>query len=134
MASQNGNTPKRSDHCTHPTQSWCDCDWCRINHHWVKPAERKPAERLTEMGSALKMLSGGLPTVILQYPNGRFGIAGRIPGQLTRPQTHGTPQVPPTRCSMVWDTEQEVIDALVSVGVTRFQRADCSWYIAPVEG
>ncbi len=28
--------PKRSDHCTHPDQEWCDCDWCRLNHHWIE--------------------------------------------------------------------------------------------------
>lgn len=22
-------TPQRDEHCTHPAQSWCDCDWCR---------------------------------------------------------------------------------------------------------
>lgn len=21
---------KREDHCTHPDQKWCDCDWCRF--------------------------------------------------------------------------------------------------------
>lgn len=21
--------PSRVDHCTHPEQAWCDCDWCR---------------------------------------------------------------------------------------------------------
>lgn len=21
---------KRQDHCTHPEQKWCDCDWCRF--------------------------------------------------------------------------------------------------------
>jgi hypothetical protein len=20
----------REDHCTHPEQHWCDCDWCRV--------------------------------------------------------------------------------------------------------
>lgn len=25
---------RREDHCTHPKQAWCDCDWCRINNHW----------------------------------------------------------------------------------------------------
>ena len=20
---------ERADHCTHPEQTWCDCDWCR---------------------------------------------------------------------------------------------------------
>lgn len=23
-------TNRRSDHCTHPNQAWCDCDWCRL--------------------------------------------------------------------------------------------------------
>jgi hypothetical protein len=23
------DTRKRDDHCTHPNQNWCDCDWCR---------------------------------------------------------------------------------------------------------
>ena len=22
--------PTREDHCTHPEQDWCDCDWCRV--------------------------------------------------------------------------------------------------------
>ncbi len=22
--------PVREDHCTHPAQAWCDCDWCRV--------------------------------------------------------------------------------------------------------
>jgi hypothetical protein len=22
--------PAREDHCTHPGQKWCDCDWCRV--------------------------------------------------------------------------------------------------------
>jgi hypothetical protein len=22
--------PVREDHCTHPEQGWCDCDWCRV--------------------------------------------------------------------------------------------------------
>ena len=21
---------RRDDHCTHPNQEWCDCDWCRL--------------------------------------------------------------------------------------------------------
>jgi len=25
---------RREDHCTHPDQTWCDCDWCRIHDHW----------------------------------------------------------------------------------------------------
>lgn len=83
-----------------------------------------------EMARAMKMMSGGLPTAITKYPSGRYGLVGRIPGELTRPATSGTPQYPPLRVSMVWQTEQEVIDALVALGITKFQRADCSWYEA----
>ena len=25
----NTGTSRRDEHCTHPTQTWCDCDWCR---------------------------------------------------------------------------------------------------------
>ena len=21
---------RRAEHCTHPNQNWCDCDWCRV--------------------------------------------------------------------------------------------------------
>lgn len=21
---------KREEHCTHPSQEWCDCDWCQL--------------------------------------------------------------------------------------------------------
>jgi hypothetical protein len=27
----------REDHCTHPTQKWCDCDWCRYLRAQIKP-------------------------------------------------------------------------------------------------
>ena len=23
-------TLTRDTHCTHPNQTWCDCDWCRV--------------------------------------------------------------------------------------------------------
>lgn len=23
---------RREEHCTHPDQEWCDCDWCRLVH------------------------------------------------------------------------------------------------------
>jgi hypothetical protein len=67
-------------------------------------------------------------TAILRYPSGRYGLVGRLPLALTKPSTHGTPQVPPLRVSRVWDTENEVIRALLALGITRFQLADRSWY------
>jgi hypothetical protein len=63
-------------------------------------------------------------TSILRYPSGRFGIVGSVPVALTKERGG----MFPGRDSMVWATEQEAIDALLSVGVTRFQLADCSWF------
>ena len=95
---------------------------------------------------------GRLSTAILRYPTGKYGIVGSIPIELTKISTHskgkwwdtwgpyqpayfwtcptGTPQHPPNRVSMVWETEREAIDALLSIGVDRFQLSDCSWYKA----
>jgi hypothetical protein len=69
-------------------------------------------------------------TAILRYPSGRFGIVGSVPVALTKERAG----MFPGRDSMVWATEQEAIDALLSIGVTRFQRADCSWYSTSAEG
>jgi len=91
---------------------------------------------MNEMAQALKLLSKGLPTCIQKITEvcplqGKYHLVGRIPGELSQlvTQKH-TPQIPPLRESKVWDTEAEVIDALLAVGVTRFQRADYSWYEA----
>ena len=78
---------------------------------------------MSEMSQAFRMLKGGLPTVVIKYPSGRYGLAGRIPVELTEPVTGGTPQVPPLRGSKVWATEQDVVDALLALGITDFQRS-----------
>lgn len=36
---------KREDHCTHPEQEWCDCDWCRLVRADQAKRERKNAAR-----------------------------------------------------------------------------------------
>lgn len=37
---------KREEHCTHPEQDWCDCDWCRfIRAEGAKRAKRNAARR-----------------------------------------------------------------------------------------
>lgn len=77
-----------------------------------------------ELASALRQIRN-MSTAILQYPNGRFGIVGSIPIELTEETVSGFSV---SRSSLVWDTEQGVIDALASIGVTRFQLADCTWY------
>jgi len=69
---------------------------------------------------------GRSSTAILKYPTGRFGIAGSVPYELTRP----TPKslTLGARSSIVWETEKEAIDALLNIGMTEFQLADCTWY------
>jgi hypothetical protein len=86
----------------------------------------KRQARHSELGSAMAILSGRMATVILRYPSGRYGLAGSIPGELTELDPRAFS--PGQRKSMVWNTEQEAIDALLAVGITRFQLADCSWY------
>jgi hypothetical protein len=83
---------------------------------------------MAELARAMRMFSGRMSTAIQRYPSGRYGIVGSIPYELTEPNPQGTPQIPPLRRSLVWNTEQEVIDALLALGLTHFQRADCSWY------
>ncbi len=79
-------------------------------------------------GEALAFFQRGkMATAILKCPTGRFCLVGSVPAQLTKPS--GSP-FSPDPVSMVWETEQQVIDALLSIGVTKFQRADCSWYAA----
>ncbi len=78
-----------------------------------------------ELAYAMKML-GNLPTVIQKYPSGRYGVVGSMPIELTEERGG----MFPGRKSKVWDTEQEVIDALLAIGYEKFQLADCSWYHA----
>lgn len=77
------------------------------------------------VGEAGFILRGNLPTAITKYPTGKYGIVGSIPLQLTRERVSAFQKI---RVSMVWETEQEVIEALLKVGIQRFQLADCSWY------
>lgn len=69
-----------------------------------------------------------LSTAILRYPSGRFGIVGSVPYELTEPAKNSL--TPGLRKSMVWETEQEAISALTAIGLTHFQKADCSWFDA----
>ena len=59
-------------------------------------------------------------TAVLRYPSGKYGVCGSVPIELCKEN----------QSSKVWDTEQEVIDALLSIGMTHFQKADCTWYDA----
>ena len=76
------------------------------------------------VGEATALLSRRLATAIQRYPNGRYGLVGSMPVELTVPRGG----MFPGRNSMSWDTEQAVIDALLAIGITHFQLDDCSWY------
>ena len=82
---------------------------------------------MSELAHAMQMM-GHLPTAIMKYPSGRYGIVGSIPVELTHEVRSGYSMV---KVSNVWNTEQEVIQALRDIGKTRFQRADYTWYQEP---
>lgn len=69
----------------------------------------------------MSSIFGRMSTAILRHPSGRYGIVGSVPAELTE-MRRGVAQ------SRVWDTEEAAIEALLSIGCTKFQRADCSWY------
>jgi hypothetical protein len=52
---------------------------------------------------------------------------GSVPTELCVPYQSGFTRGLTSRC---WPTEQEAMDALVAIGITRFQRADYSWHNA----
>jgi hypothetical protein len=70
-------------------------------------------------------LKKNFSTVIIDCPNGMFKLAGAIPPELTREVKSGFTV---TRDSILFDTEDEAVEALLDLGITKFQLADCSWY------
>ena len=70
--------------------------------------------------------SAKLSTAILKCPTGKFTLVGSVPRALCHP----TPKslTLGAMSANVYDTEDEVIDALLAIGITRFQLSDCSWY------
>ena len=86
---------------------------------------------MSEMAFALKLLHRGLPTCIQQIKwkcplQGKYGFVGAVPVALSVAKPSYSS--PDNRISNHYDTEQEAIDALLSIGITRFQLSDCSWY------
>ena len=59
-------------------------------------------------------------TAILKYPTGKYSLCGAVPVDLmTGVEKNYFP---------IWDTEQQAIDALISVGITTFQLSNCEFY------
>ena len=65
-------------------------------------------------------------TAILKCPNGRYTLVGSVPVELCHPAKNSL--TPGLMNPNVYATEQEVIEALLQIGITHFQRANCSWY------
>lgn len=80
---------------------------------------------MSDYNDLIRFTKTKLPTAIQQYPSGKFGIVGSIPYNLTREKQSGFSTI---RVSMIWDTEQEVIDAILGEGIIKFQLSDCTWY------
>ena len=85
---------------------------------------------MSDYNDLVRLVNAKLSTVIQKYSMncklaGKYGIVGSIPIELTHTRRSGYSTI---RVSNVYDTEQEVIDALLSVGYTKFQLSDCSWY------
>ena len=80
---------------------------------------------MSDYHDLIRFSNAKLSTAIQKYPTGKYGIVGSIPFELTRTRRSGYSTI---RVSNVYGTEQEVIDALLSVGYTKFQLSDCTWY------
>lgn len=89
--------------------------------------------RVSELSRAAALLSGGFTTSIQQvnYPfhngkpnprHGQFFFVGTIPIECCRTDEHGH-----IVGSQFYPTEDEAIRAALAAGVTRLQRADCSF-------
>lgn len=73
----------------------------------------------TELSNALGIISARKPICIQRFPTGKYGLVGSVPLLLYDQEARRT---------CLWQTEQEVIDALLALKITRFQLDDCSWY------
>ena len=80
---------------------------------------------MSDYNGMLKLLNTKMPTAILKYPTGKYGICGSIPIELTEERNSSYETI---RVSKIFNSEEDVIKALVSVGYETFQLSDCSWY------
>ena len=83
---------------------------------------------MSDYNDLARFATAKLSTAILAYPSGRFGLVGSVPYALSEPTKHSL--TPGARSSLVWETEEDAIAALLAIGITHFQRADCTWYDA----
>jgi hypothetical protein len=87
---------------------------------------------MSEYNELCRFMNSKLPTCIQEIRcdnclyKGKFQLVGSIPIELTnlKPTMYDRNH----RSSKVWNTEKEVIDALLAIGIKEFQLADTSWY------
>ena len=67
-----------------------------------------------------------LSTAIIKLPTGKYTLVGSVPIELTtlRP-TLGNPDHWDTQ---VFETEEQAINALLHLDITKFQLSNCLWY------
>ena len=68
---------------------------------------------------------GKLPTCIVKYGQ-TYSLVGSMPIELCEKKQNSIYQ--DYYASKTWDSLDAAIDAVKSVGITRFQLPDCSWY------
>ena len=67
-----------------------------------------------------------MSTVILKTPTGKYTLVGSVPIELTSPRpTMGNPD---HRDTQIFETEEQAINALLQLDITKFQLSNCLWY------
>ena len=80
---------------------------------------------MSEYNEIVQFLNSNMPTAIIQYPTGKYGIVGKIPVELTEEYNSGFTM---GRKSKIFETEEEIINSLLDLGITKFQKSDCTWH------
>lgn len=82
---------------------------------------------MSDYHDLIRFSKATLPTAILKNPTGTFSIVGSVPYNLTKEYRSGFTT---GRKSVTFQSEQEVIDAILNEGIDKFQLSDCTWYNA----
>ena len=81
---------------------------------------------MSDYNSLVAFMNHKMSTAIIKYPTGKYGIVGSVPIELTIEKTGSWGM--PYRDSITYETEKDVINALLGIGMTRFQLSNCNWY------
>ena len=67
-----------------------------------------------------------LATAIIRHSTGKYSLVGSVPIELTHLNTKSL--TPDSHSPNIYDTEQQVIDALLALGIRHYQLSNCKWY------